>query len=263
MALPAEQAKTIHRLETAARYLWAAEVAGGRAALDIGCGDGAGTSALSAAGSSPVLGVDSSPEAIERARQAHGDAARFEVGDPAALPVGEDEFDLITCFEVFEAAPDPDAVLGEVERTLKPGGLLLASLRADAEGERSVEALRRRFRSVAVHEGSRSVLVAAGNAALPAPLSSRPIGDLDALREALSQWEERARNAEAEVAVMRWEVRIAGEKLVALVNRLVQLENAPARRLRRMLRAQPARVSHAEISDAAVSEANASIPEHE
>jgi chromosome segregation ATPase len=76
-------------------------------------------------------------------------------------------------------------------------------------------------------------------------------GDLDALVTALSRWEERARDSEAEVAAMRWEVRIAGEKLVALVNRLVELENAPARRLRRRLRSEPARVSAADVTKAA------------
>lgn len=75
--------------------------------------------------------------------------------------------------------------------------------------------------------------------------------DLDALVAALSRWEERAREAEAEVAVMRWEVRIAGEKLVALVNRLVELENAPMRRLRRRLRSEPGRVSAADVTRAA------------
>ena len=75
--------------------------------------------------------------------------------------------------------------------------------------------------------------------------------DLDALVASLSQWEERARDAEAEVAVMRWEVRIAGEKLVALVNRLVELENAPMRRLRRRLRSEPVRVSAADVTRAA------------
>jgi predicted nucleic acid-binding Zn-ribbon protein len=81
--------------------------------------------------------------------------------------------------------------------------------------------------------------------------TSETRSDLDALLASLSQWEERARDAEAEVAVMRWEVRIAGEKLVALVNRLVELENAPMRRLRRRLRSEPGRVSAADVTRAA------------
>lgn len=86
-------------------------------------------------------------------------------------------------------------------------------------------------------------------------------GDLDALVASLSQWEERAREAEAEVAVMRWEVRIAGEKLVALVNRLVELENAPTRRARRRLRGETARVSPGEIAEVAAREAGEVRPD--
>jgi ribosomal protein L11 methylase PrmA len=38
--------------------MWAAQVAEGRAALDVGCRDGAWTAILSAVGSEPVVGVD-------------------------------------------------------------------------------------------------------------------------------------------------------------------------------------------------------------
>jgi hypothetical protein len=48
---------------------------------------------------------------------------------------------------------------------------------------------------------------------------------------------------------MRWELRIAGEKLTALVQRLLELENAPSRRLRRRLRGKPGRYSSDELSE--------------
>jgi SAM-dependent methyltransferase len=281
MSLPAEHAEMLDRIERRARYLWAAQVAEGRAALDVGCRDGAGTAALSAAGAEPVVGVDPSAEAVRAAQSEYGDLARFEVAEPMALSLPDGSFDLVTCFGVLETAPDPEAVLAGVRRAMRQEGLLLVSLPAgpdDARSEESADPLRRVFRSVAVHDQShyagsaiggppaaelrapatgspgarRSVLAAAGDGPLPA-LQPRAIFEeiagLEALVDAVSRWEERARGAEAEVAAMRWEVRIAGEKLTALVQRLLELENAPARRLGRRLRGKPARYSAAEISD--------------
>jgi SAM-dependent methyltransferase len=259
MTLPAKQAEIIAGLERSARYLWAARMAEGRSVLDLGCGEGAGAALLSAVGASRVLGIDVSPDAIERARSEHGDVARFEVGKPSEPVVGDDEFDVVTCFGPLEDAGAPDAVLAAIARALRPDGVLLASLSLarSGEGRASAEAIRRRFRSVRLHEGRRSVIAAASNAPLPAPYDDHDdagleaIEGLEVLGDSLSEWEERAREAEAEVAVMRWEVRITGEKLVALVNRLVELENAPTRRLRRRLRSEPGRVSAADVTRAA------------
>ena len=64
VTLPAEHAAMLDRLERSTRYLWAAQVAAGRATLDLGCGDGSGTAILSAAGASPAVGVDASAEAV-------------------------------------------------------------------------------------------------------------------------------------------------------------------------------------------------------
>lgn len=283
MSLPAEHAEMLDRIERGARYMWAAQVAEGRAALDVGCRDGAGTAILSAAGSEPVVGVDWSAEAVQGAQREFGDAARFEVAEPMALSPPERSFDLVTCFGILETAPEPEAVLAGIQRAMKPEGLLLVSLPAspddEARSERPADSLRRRFRSVALHDqghyagsaiggppaaglsaratGSadkrrRSVLAAASDGPLPVlepQASFEEITGLEALVNSVSRWEERARGAEAEVAAMRWEVRIAGEKLTALVQRLLELENTPARRLGRRLRGKPARYSAAEISD--------------
>jgi SAM-dependent methyltransferase len=277
--LPAEHAEMLDRVERGARYLWAAQVARGRATLDVGCRDGAGTSVLSAAGATPVVGVDPSAEAIEAARREFGEAASFEVGEPMALPHRERRFGLVTCFGVLEGAPEPEAVLEGIDRAMSPNGLLLASLPAgELQGDLARE-LRARFRHVALHEqawyaGSgiggvdasgvavrltgqdgerpRPVVAAASAAELPSmepKLGVEEITGLDALVDSVSRWEERARGAEAEVAAMRWEVRIAGEKLTALVQRLLELENAPARRLSRRLRGGPARYSPDEVAE--------------
>ena len=53
-----------------------------------------------------------------------------------ALPSWDEGFDLVTCFDVLEAAPEPEAVLAGIERALKPGGLLLVSLAASGNATR-------------------------------------------------------------------------------------------------------------------------------
>ena len=270
------------RIELEARYLWAAQAAEGQAVLDVGCRDGAGTAILSAAGAQPVVGVDSSAAMVQAAQEEFGHLARFEVAEPMALSLPNGSFDLVTCFDILETAPEPDAVLAGIQRAMTPGGLLLVSLPAgpdhDAASEQPAELLRGRFRSVALHDqghyagsaigalaaselsvrasGSqnrrRSVLAAASGGALPTlepKASFEEIAGLQALVDAVSRWEERARGAEAEVAAMRWEVRIAGEKVTALVQRLLELENKPGRRLGRRLTGKPARYSADEISD--------------
>jgi SAM-dependent methyltransferase len=288
MTLPARHAEMLDRIERGARYAWAKQIAAGRAVLDLGCGDGAGTAILSRAGSATAVGVDPSAQAVDRARREFGHLARFEVDEPMALSVPERSFDLIACFGALESSPLPEAVAEGIVRALRPGGVLLAALPAEASAEASpadaADVLRRVFEAVAFHEqryqvgsaigwppepdiaateaieiepgrgGPQSVLVSAGDGALPRlePLATfEEIAGLEALVDSVSQWEERARGAEAEVAAMRWELRIAGEKLTALVNRLHELENSPARRLGRVLRGKPVRYSVAEIADSA------------
>lgn len=85
--------------------------------LDLGCGDGALTVKIVAAGAS-VIGVDMSPELIAAAR-ARGLDVREMDGEALAF---ENEFDAVFSNAALHWMTRPQAVIAGVARALKPGG---------------------------------------------------------------------------------------------------------------------------------------------
>jgi ubiquinone/menaquinone biosynthesis C-methylase UbiE len=92
--------------------------------LDVGCGDGRVLEILCKEGRK-LSGIDISPEMIKQAEQRLADKARLVVGDSEFLPWPDGEFDAVICAASFHHYPAPMAVLKEMLRVLKPGGLLL------------------------------------------------------------------------------------------------------------------------------------------
>lgn len=97
--------------------------------LDAGCGNGFMTEHFAAAGYA-VTGADSSPEAIERARE-HADrvglSITYSIASPDTLPFSNASFDAVTCCDLLEHTSDISATVAEISRVLKPGGILLYS----------------------------------------------------------------------------------------------------------------------------------------
>ena len=90
----------------------------GEAILDLGCGDGALTEKLVAAGAN-VVGVDSSSDMVGAAKRRGLDA---RIADAYELPFNA-EFDAVFSNAALHwMKRDPDAVLRGVHRALKPGG---------------------------------------------------------------------------------------------------------------------------------------------
>ncbi|MFJ4848598.1 MULTISPECIES: class I SAM-dependent methyltransferase [unclassified Streptomyces] len=101
------------------------------AILDYGCGYGRTMHALEQHGFTRLFGVDTSPGMISRARGSHP-AMRFAVLDaPPLLPAHpEASFDVVLLFAVLTCVPGSDAqrrLVGELNRVLKPGGMLYLS----------------------------------------------------------------------------------------------------------------------------------------
>jgi SAM-dependent methyltransferase len=116
-------------------------------ALDAACGTGRHAARLVALGHE-VLGVDLTPEMLDRARE-NVPAASFMQGDLLAIPATDEEFDLVVCGLALSHIPDLDAVIRELARVLRPGGQMVLSVVhpfqahlgwharfTDAEGER-------------------------------------------------------------------------------------------------------------------------------
>jgi ubiquinone/menaquinone biosynthesis C-methylase UbiE len=102
---------------------------GGIDVLDIGCGSGRALIYLARQfPASRFVGYDFSDEGVAAARreaQAQQAAnARFAVVDVAAMPDAQ-AFDLITAFDAIHDQAQPDAVLRNIRRALKPGGVFL------------------------------------------------------------------------------------------------------------------------------------------
>lgn len=93
----------------------------GERILDLGCGDGALTAKLVDMGCS-VVGVDSSAEQIEAARELGLDA---HVMDGHELTF-EGEFDAVFSNAALHWMGHPDEVIAGVHRALKPGGRFVA-----------------------------------------------------------------------------------------------------------------------------------------
>jgi SAM-dependent methyltransferase len=116
----------------------------GERILDLGCGDGALTEKLVAAGAQAV-GVDASPEQVEAAR-ARGLDAR--VARAEALPFAA-EFDAVFSNAALHWIRDADGVLASVHRALRPGGRFVAEM----GGAGNVAAIRAALAEALDHRG--------------------------------------------------------------------------------------------------------------
>lgn len=109
-----------------ATYRFAEGYVRGKKVLDYGCGSGYG-SAQMAAVADDVVAVDVADDAVQYAAEKfQQDNLHYQAIDPSKpLPFGDDSFDVVLSFQVFEHVRDTDRYLAEVRRVLVKGGTFI------------------------------------------------------------------------------------------------------------------------------------------
>lgn len=116
-------------LEHQHRYYAVAPLAARRDVLDVASGEGYGA-ALLAGNARSVIGVDIDPDAVDFATRRYGPTVpnlRFSAGSCVALPLADASVDLVVSFETIEHHDQHEAMLAEIKRVLRPGGVLVIS----------------------------------------------------------------------------------------------------------------------------------------
>lgn len=105
--------------------------------LDVGCGDGYGSSKLHRAGYR-VTGIDISAEMIALARKrSDQDEMTFLQGNVESMPFEEKSNDGAMVINVLEWTKEPSKALDEFYRVLKPGGVLCVGILGPTAGPRA------------------------------------------------------------------------------------------------------------------------------
>jgi SAM-dependent methyltransferase len=94
-------------------------------ALDAACGTGRHAEYLATRGHQ-VIGVDSSPDMLARART-RVPKADFRRGNLHELPLADDQVDIVVCALALTHLPKLTPVIAEFARVLRPGGHLVIS----------------------------------------------------------------------------------------------------------------------------------------
>jgi 2-polyprenyl-6-hydroxyphenyl methylase/3-demethylubiquinone-9 3-methyltransferase len=104
--------------------LFVAAIGRGRRVLDLGCRSGALTRHFLDGNS--VVGLDVDAAALEKAAALGIETVQANVEE--RLPFEDGSFDAVVAGELFEHLQFPDALVAEIRRVLRPGGVLVGSV---------------------------------------------------------------------------------------------------------------------------------------
>jgi SAM-dependent methyltransferase len=124
-------------LSLGVRRLLEEHTAEGNLIVDVGCGDGKVVAPWAAANHREYLGLDVAQRAVDKVRAA-GFSAEI-ISEPPHLPLADGAADVAAIFEVLEHLADPEPLLREIRRILRPSGRLIATVPNAAYWVRRVE----------------------------------------------------------------------------------------------------------------------------
>ena len=105
-------------------------------ALDIGCGTGRWLCTLTNLGARSVIGVDSSPEMILRARAKQSLRGHLVLADACTLPLRPQSADVMVCSFTIGHVFNIGALAGELARVARPGAdIFVTDMHPDARAQ--------------------------------------------------------------------------------------------------------------------------------
>jgi SAM-dependent methyltransferase len=129
-----ERYRTHHQSSRSREFIFAGEeraelfsryVGGpGRRVLDLGCRYGTLTSRYLAG--NDVVGIDVDRDALEKAAELGIETVWADAEEP--LPFEDRSFDIVVAGELLEHVRDPEALVDEMHRVLRPGGTFVGSV---------------------------------------------------------------------------------------------------------------------------------------
>ena len=109
------------------RYAYAAALMKDKRVLDLASGEGYGSNMLAKTASS-VVGMDIDENTVRHAKGKYGsDALQFVIGSITEIPIQDQSFDVVVCFEAIEHVEAQQKLLGEAKRLLKSDGVFIVS----------------------------------------------------------------------------------------------------------------------------------------
>ena len=95
----------------------------GLTALDVGCSAGFIADELALAGAR-THGVDIDEPGLAKAQARFGERVEFQLARGEDLPFPDDSLDIVVLNHIYEHVVDPAAVVADIHRVLRPGGVL-------------------------------------------------------------------------------------------------------------------------------------------
>ena len=115
--------KKAAKIVAVVRHALGVETLAGLQAVDVGCSAGFIADELALAGAT-TSGVDIDEPGLEKARARFGERVDFRLARGEDLPFDDASVDVAVLNHIYEHVVDPEAVVADIHRVLRPGGVL-------------------------------------------------------------------------------------------------------------------------------------------